>query len=265
VEFAGDEAALLLRTDDEEVLVVSDLHLGYELELAREGVYFPSQLSNILERLARLLDRRSVDTLVLLGDVKHRVAGVSWRESRQVTELLQSLRRYVRRIVITPGNHDAGIMSLAGGLAEVVSGRGIGLGDAWMLHGHCWPPPQAARSQLIVIGHTHPVISFARGPGSRRKVFLIAEAPRWRVLKTFSDKFAGERVRRVKGHVTLLVLPHFNNALQGVEVSQLLLGGRALSPLIRGGAFDMRRASILMLDGSRLGGLEWYVKAAELW
>ncbi len=265
LNFAGDDAAIVLESGGKKYLIVSDLHLGYEVELAREGIHFPNQLPNILERLLKLLENHRVDALMLLGDVKHRVAGVSWRESRQVVDLLQAVKGMVGEVIITPGNHDAGIMSLAGEMARVVSGRGIGIGEAWMLHGHCWPPPQAADAKIIIIGHTHPVISLARGPGSRRKVFLVMKAPRSRVVKMLSSKMGGASAAGLRGQVTLLVMPHFNNALQGVELSQLLSGGRSVSPLLRSGVFGLSDASVLMLDGSRLGSVEWYVRSGELW
>ncbi|MCS7145598.1 MAG: metallophosphoesterase [Nitrososphaerota archaeon] len=268
MEFVGDDAALILETGGKRLLLISDIHLGYEAELAREGIYFPNQLPNILERISKLLERHSVDTLVLLGDVKHRVAGVSWRESRQVTELLKVLSKRVGEIIITPGNHDAGVLSLAEGMAEVVSGRGLIVGDAWMLHGHCWPPPQAAEAKLMVIGHTHPTVSFARGPGSRRKIFLAMKTSRGRVAKMLSAKAgvgAGEAKVSRGGFVRLLIMPHFNNALQGVELSQLVSGGRGVSPLLRSGLFKLEGASILMLDGTRLGEVEWYVRSGQLW
>lgn len=268
IEFDGDDAALVLETGGKRALIVSDLHLGYESELAREGIFFPNQLPNILERLLRLLDRHKVDALVLLGDVKHRVVGVSWRESRQVTELLRVMRERVDEILITPGNHDAGIMSLAEGMASVVSGRGVRFGDAWLLHGHCWPPVQAAETRLLIIGHTHPVVGLARGPGSRRKVYLAMKASKPRVARMLAEKVgreAGLEGRLRGGFVRLLVMPHFNNALQGVELSQLVGSGRGVSPLLRAGVFSVSDASILLLDGARLGGVEWYVKSGGAW
>lgn len=268
IYFGGDEAALVVETGDRRCLVVSDTHLGYEVELAREGIVFPSQLPSILERIQTLVRRFKVDTLVLLGDVKHRVAGISWRESRQVTDMLQSLKDAVNQILITPGNHDAGIMTLAQGLAEVTSSRGVKVGDVWMLHGHSWPPPQAAYAKLILIGHTHPMISFARGVGSRRKVFLLMKAARSKVVDVLAGKSGKSDTRGAgppSGSVMLVVMPHFNNSLQGVELSQLLSGGRSISPLLRSGVFNLYGASILMLDGTRLGGVEWYVRAGESW
>ncbi|GBC70619.1 3',5'-cyclic adenosine monophosphate phosphodiesterase CpdA [Candidatus Calditenuaceae archaeon HR02] len=265
LNFPGDEAAIVLESGGKKYLIVSDLHLGYEVELAREDIHFPNQLPNILERLLKLLEDHRADALVLLGDVKHRVAGVSWRESRQVVDLLHSVKARVREIIITPGNHDAGIMNLAGDMAKVVSGRGIRIGEAWMLHGHCWPPPQAADAKIIIIGHTHPVISLAREPGSRRKVFLMMKASGSRVVKVLSSKMGGALTARRRRQVTLLVMPHFNNALQGVELSQLLRGGRGVSPLLRSGLFSLSDASVLMLDGSRLGSVDWCVRSRELW
>ncbi len=259
VGFTGGEAAVVVETTGSRVLAVADLHLGYEVELARQGIQLPSQLQNISERLIRLIEEYKPDTLLLLGDVKHRVTGVSWRESHQVTKLLTAIRDYVGNVIITPGNHDAGVLVLASGLARVTSGRGTLIGEVWAFHGHCWPPPEAAGARLILMGHTHPTVSFARGPGSKRRVFLYARAGRRELAGMLAEKSGRAAPTRLKGQVGLLVLPHFNNALIGIDVSQLSRAGR-VSPLLRPEAFNLLDSTILLSGGENLGKVSWYVE-----
>jgi putative SbcD/Mre11-related phosphoesterase len=263
VDFTRGEAAVFVETMDRRLLAAADLHLGYEVELAREGVYLPGQLQNTIERMLALLREWRPDTLLLLGDVKHRVTGVSWRESRQVTELLLALREHVDEIIITPGNHDAGILVLASGQARVTSGRGVSIGEVWAMHGHCWPPPEAAEAKLILMGHTHPSVSFARGPGSRRRVFLHSKTERDLLARLLSEKSGRQSQKRLRGEVGLIVLPHFNNALQGIDISQLSRAGR-VSPLLRPEAFDLFSSSIILSGGETLGSVGWYIEAGGI-
>jgi hypothetical protein len=60
-------------------LVVADLHVGYELELSSKGIRVPPHEERVARELVRLGEETGSQVLVLLGDVKHRVAGYSWR------------------------------------------------------------------------------------------------------------------------------------------------------------------------------------------
>src|SRR5436189_224748 len=67
---ATRDFALLLR--EERVLVISDLHLGFEGALAEQGVSIPRfQRRVILERLGKMLDRNKAEQVVIAGDLKH--------------------------------------------------------------------------------------------------------------------------------------------------------------------------------------------------
>jgi hypothetical protein len=59
--------------------------------------------------------------------------------------------------------------------------------------------------------------------------------------------------------VGLLVLPHFNNALLGIDVSQLSGAGR-VSPLLRPEAFNLLDSTILLSGGENLGKVSWYIE-----
>src|SRR5207247_7257379 len=63
---ATRDFAFLLRP--ERVLVISDLHLGFEGALAEQGVSIPRfQRRVILERLGKMLDRNKAEQVVIAG------------------------------------------------------------------------------------------------------------------------------------------------------------------------------------------------------
>ncbi|MDH5390549.1 MAG: phosphoesterase, partial [Candidatus Bathyarchaeota archaeon] len=47
--------ALLLRRKTERVLVVADLHIGWEAPLTQKGVHVPSQTPKILDKILQLI------------------------------------------------------------------------------------------------------------------------------------------------------------------------------------------------------------------
>ena len=58
--------------EEEKVLVIGDLHLGYEKALEDEGMYLPRlNTESIREALNRLIEKYEPKEIVLLGDIKH--------------------------------------------------------------------------------------------------------------------------------------------------------------------------------------------------
>jgi len=78
-----DEPALVVE-DTIRVLVVADIHLGIEWDLANSGIIVPSQSGQGLARMIEYLDIAAPERVVLLGDVKHNVPRISWQEREEV-------------------------------------------------------------------------------------------------------------------------------------------------------------------------------------
>lgn len=237
---------------------MTDVHLGYELELASKGIRVPPQAPKVTGYLLGLGERSGAEVLVLMGDVKHRVTGVSWREEVGVRAMLEGLSKAFEEIVVLPGNHDAGISELIGGLGRVAGSRGIRIGEYWVMHGHTWPLPESLNAKTYVIGHTHPTAVIRTPEGNvRMKVHLLIEGSRSRLARAvasrpgYSEAFA---VSRVRGRVRLLILAHFSPMAPGVDVSALPSSGRT-SPLLRSGAFNVLDADVLSTSGELLGRL----------
>ncbi|MCS7095148.1 MAG: metallophosphoesterase [Thaumarchaeota archaeon] len=258
LRFAGQQPAAVIESSGRRYLLVSDIHLGYELELASKGVRAPPQAPKVTRHLLELGEECGAEVLVLMGDVKHRIAGVSWREEVGVRSMLDDLSREFDEIVVLPGNHDAGISELIGDLGRVVGSRGIRIGDYWVMHGHTWPLPESVTVSAYVIGHTHPTAVIRTSEGTlRMKVNLLIESARSRLVKAiasrpgYSETFEGLRFR---GRIKLLILGHFSSMAPGVDVSELSSSSRT-SPLLRSGAFNVLDADVLSTSGELLGRL----------
>ena len=55
MEFVFDDRAVVLKGRQKVALVVSDIHLGYEVELEQRGVHVPPQHVDMISRLENLL------------------------------------------------------------------------------------------------------------------------------------------------------------------------------------------------------------------
>src|SRR5436309_15690219 len=80
------QPALLLEKSGDRVLVIADLHLGWEVTLARQGIHVPSQVPRLLEKLRRILWETAAHKLILLGDIKHADSKAKLKERRYVRE-----------------------------------------------------------------------------------------------------------------------------------------------------------------------------------
>ena len=92
------DAALLIRSDKEKVMVISDLHIGWEVSLAEKGVHVPSQTPRLLEKIKRIAASEHPDRLVVLGDVKHAIAKIATEEWREVPRFLEEASEIVPRV-----------------------------------------------------------------------------------------------------------------------------------------------------------------------
>ncbi len=147
------------------ILVFSDLHLGFEEDMARQGVFLPrAQLSNALS----LIDKAfgivgCVDMVVINGDLKHCFERLLKQERIEARKLLDSLfGRGVREVVVVRGNHD-------NYLPFVLRDYGLELRLSYSVeiaglkilftHGHLGLDRIGSTGDVIVIGHEHPSIA----------------------------------------------------------------------------------------------------------
>ena len=73
LKFLYGEPAVLV----ENALIVADLHVGIEYEFRRSGIRLPSNVDQMRKRLLILIKETGTERLILLGDVKHKVPGIT--------------------------------------------------------------------------------------------------------------------------------------------------------------------------------------------
>ncbi len=151
---------------DERLLVVSDLHLEKGSSFAARGVLLPPyDTAATLERLAGLLSRHDVRTVVSLGDNFHDPGGPA-RLATADRARLSALQRG-RNWVWIAGNHDPDIAPDLAGRIGGDFAKALALGPLVFRHE---PSPGASDGEIA--GHLHPVARVSRrGHALTRRCF----------------------------------------------------------------------------------------------
>jgi hypothetical protein len=138
----------------DETLIISDVHIGYEETLNKQGilvprVYFKEQLL----MLKKLLKKVNPTRVVINGDLKHEFGKISETEWRNTLKFLDAIGD--REIILIKGNHDKIVEPIAK-KRNVMIVDFYKIGDILITHGDKIIEEKA---ETIIIGHVHPAIS----------------------------------------------------------------------------------------------------------
>ncbi len=185
-------------------LVIADLHIGFEEQLAREGVFVPRvNFDSIIKRIDWILKQVKVKQIVLNGDIKHEFGRISRQEWNEIVKLADFIRLKNIKLVAIKGNHDTvfGPVARHIGIPEV---KELFVDNILITHGDYIPKKLP---KIIIIGHEHPAIVL-REKAKREKFKCFVKA-----------KFKKS---------VLIVQPSFNPFSQGTDI----LKEAILSPLL---------------------------------
>ncbi len=263
--------ALLLKVDSKRVLVVADLHIGWEVTLTKRGVHVPSQTPKMLDKMLRLVEKTSPTEVLFLGDVKYTVSGIEVEEWRDIPHFFEAIQKKVPTIQVIPGNHDGKLEALLPQPVEIVPYTGTTLGDVGLFHGHAWPAPELLKCRSLITAHVHPMVTFRDPIGFRitSQVWVKAEVDTRELakslLKHLGIKNNRHPERLFKEHFNvkprssqLFIIPSFNDFLGGRAINKKRHGksGKTIpfiGPVLRSGSVRMEDAEIYLLDGTFLG------------
>ncbi len=161
-----------LYLEEEDAVVIADIHLGYEEAMARQGVYLPRlQYDKISIIIKKLLETTQASKLVIAGDIKHEFSRLLKQEKLEVAKLLHdAYRAGYKEVIVVRGNHD----NFIGPLIENLGGKfveDLDTSTALITHGH---KDVKCNDKPIIMGHEHPALQVSIG-GAKTKfpVFLI--------------------------------------------------------------------------------------------
>lgn len=170
-----DKAVFLKK---EKILIIADLHIGYEESLVGKGVFLPrSQYKTIKENIEGILKKTGrVKEVVVLGDLKHEFSGILSQEWQEVIDFLDFLAEFCEKIVLVKGNHD----TILGPIAEK---KGLEVRDFYIQGENCFfhgnkmfPEVLKSRVKRIFFGHMHPAITIKEDVKAETyKCFLVGK------------------------------------------------------------------------------------------
>ena len=94
------------------VLVLGDIHIGYEENLNRQGVLIPRHhFKDVTENVKSIFKRigtgkKKLSTIVINGDLKHEFGRISSQEWRDILRFLDLLSENCEEVFLIKGNHD---------------------------------------------------------------------------------------------------------------------------------------------------------------
>lgn len=157
---------LVIEEKGEMILVIGDLHLGYEESLNDAGVFVERKMfKEMVEYLDRVFESLGrIDVVVLLGDVKHRFGSILRQEWGDVLGLVEYLEGRCDEIIIVKGNHD-------NILEPIVRKREkVKLKDFFVFGEYCFVHGDKEFDEMYdngvgvwVMGHGHPAVKISDG------------------------------------------------------------------------------------------------------
>jgi putative SbcD/Mre11-related phosphoesterase len=268
METIFEDRGLIIKWDDMSVLLISDIHLGFEETVSHEkGIEFPPQHPIILQRIEKLVNKHNASHLYINGDVKHTIFTDSYYNWEVVPEFMDQLTKMIRTTII-PGNHDGALEALLPRKITLADVRGIVLGSkdesVGLLHGHTWPSYEVLEAKMIVIGHNHPTIRRIRDASvpeigrSSRKRFggVIPVIVQSKLDKNCARQSMGMLENPDDSECTMVTLPSFNELFAGMPINYST--SEFHGPLFENKCVNLNESEAYSTDGLFLGTVEWH-------
>jgi putative SbcD/Mre11-related phosphoesterase len=265
METIFDDRSMILRTNDSNLLIVADIHLGYEIELAEKtGAVFPLQHERMLERLASLVDTYHIDVIHIIGDVKHTISADSHYNWEIIPKFITQLSK-MATINIVPGNHDGDLAALLPRDVTISDVHGLLLDGTepkiGILHGHAWPADELLEAAMLVVGHNHPSVRRLKNASSpeidridRYRSANVVPVVIRSTLNPNCVQWNRDQLEMDSEDVIIATLPSFNELITGIHINRP--GARFLGPFFTNECADLSSSEVYSVDGIFLGIVE---------
>lgn len=185
------------------VLIIADLHIGYEEALTSEGFLVPKLTFGEMKREIISLLKLKPKVVVINGDLKHEFGEISRQEWFETLQILDILLKNKRKVILIKGNHDTILEPIARKKnLKIVDFYCIE--DVCILHGHkilLDKEIYEKRIKTTIIGHEHCAISIREG--IKQELYKCFLKGSWNgknliVMPSFFSVFEGSDVKREK-------------------------------------------------------------------
>ena len=228
--------------EDRKFIVAADLHIGSETYGAKNEINLNSKIliQNINDRLLSLVKSSKANGIILLGDLKSNISGITGLERQSISTILASLSHQTE-VYLVPGNHDSFIKYIALNSVNLISPSGMVLGDILFIHGHTMPSTIRSCVSRIIMGHVHPVFLKPNNIVSGQRVWIYLKVRKEAVFPN-SD-----------GLLQIMVMPSF----YGISRARHDNRRKVVSPILDRVVKDhaIKEMLCLTLDGSIVADL----------
>ncbi|MDA4124400.1 MAG: hypothetical protein OK438_02970 [Thaumarchaeota archaeon] len=244
------DAALVFSNSGESTLLISDLHLGLEKELAKKGFSLPSYSVKMVGRIRDLAEKYGAKRLAVLGDVKHTVGKVEDIDWGMVPFFFDTMLDLFESVEVVPGNHDGSLKIVLPPRVKLQPSRGTvlgsGRGRVGVAHGHAWPSEEAIACKNLVIGHSHFTYEMRDrfGARTRESVWVSASYDVAQLMEGAGYK------SKAKGKGKLIVMPPFNRMVGGQPINRSR--SFQFGPVLSSRSVSLEESDIFLLDGTRV-------------
>ena len=244
------DAALVFSTDEYSTLLISDLHLGLEKELAKKGFRLPAYSVKMVERVKGISEKYGTRRLAVLGDVKHTVGKVEDIDWGVVPWFFDTMLDLFESVEVVPGNHDGSLKTVLPPRVLLHPSQGTvlgsGRGRVGVAHGHAWPSEDAIATRNLVIGHSHFTYEMRDSLGTRTReaVWVTAEYDVAELMEGAGYK------SKVKGKGKLTVMPPFNRLVGGQPINRSK--SFEFGPVLSSRSLSLEDADLFLTDGTRV-------------
>lgn len=208
----------------EKILVIGDVHLGYEGALVKQGYLLPqTQFKESVEAIQKILGEVKPQTIVVNGDLKHVFGTISDQEWLDTSKFLDILLKSSKKVVLVKGNHDTILSPIAKrkkleivehycfnkvkqkskmDLKNVLNPFKKKINSVCIVHGDKKVNNKEVKEvDLIIIGHSHPAMVLEEGSKREKyKCFLLGKHKKQKliVMPSFLPGILGFDIKSLK-------------------------------------------------------------------
>ncbi len=225
------------------ILILGDIHLGYEDTLKSKGFLVPKQqfkltikrINEIINHVKKNNHIDKINKIIINGDLKHEFGTIQRSEWKESLDLIDFLTERCEELIVIKGNHDKIIQPILD-KREIIAKEYYLISQPsnnhnknkkiknkadrkiLICHGD-FIPKESENLDLIIIGHEHPAIKLKQYP--RTETYKTFVKTKWNKSKNNNKE--------------LIIMPSFNLLSEGSNV----LNNSFLSPFLNEGNNDM--------------------------
>lgn len=156
------------------ILVIGDLHIGYDYMLRQSGILIPErQVKEIISGLKKIFSQinekgEKMKKIIFIGDIKHAFS-YEFQERDEFLEVMDFLKTQIpeKNIIFIKGNHD----TIDYTREKIMKPYYIEDSMAFV-HGHqIFSEIYDSKVKVIVSGHLHPSVILREKPGVKHEIY----------------------------------------------------------------------------------------------